>query len=130
MNITHINPDTMHKHPAFSQAVVVSGPSKMIFVGGQNGVDKDGKLVGVDFASQTEQAYKNVLAALEAAGATQENVVKLTVYVVQGQDIRVGFGAAQKIWGTHATTVSVPIVAELAYPGALVEIEAVAAIEG
>jgi len=129
MNIAHINPDTMHKNPAFSQAVTVSGSSKLIFIGGQNGVGKDGQLVGEDFASQTEQAYRNVLAALEAAGATQENVVKLTIYVVQGQDIRDGFAAAQKVWGMHPTTVSVPIVTALAYPGALVEIEAVAAVE-
>lgn len=130
MNIAHLNPDTMHKHPDFSQAVTVSGPCKMIYVGGQNGVDTDGNLVGESFAMQTEQAYRNVLAALEAAGASQENVVKLTIYVVQGQDIREGFAAAQKVWGMHATTVSVPIVAALAYPGALVEIEAVAAVEG
>lgn len=102
----------------------------MIYVGGQNGVDKDGKLVGEDLASQTEQAYRNVLTTLEAAGATQENVVKLTIYVVHGQDIRDGFAAAQKVWGMHATAVSVPIVAGLAYPGALVEIEAIASIEG
>jgi len=129
MKIIHLNPDTMHHNPAFSQAVVVSGSSRTIYVGGQNGVGKDGKLVGEDFASQTEQAYKNVLAALAAAGATQENVVKLTIYIAQGQDIREGFAAAQKVWGMHPTAISVPIVSSLAYPGALVEIEAVAAVK-
>ena len=128
MNITHLNPDTMHKNPAFSQAVAVSGSSKTIYIGGQNGVDKDGKLVSDDFALQTEQAYKNVLAALAAAGASQENVVKMTIYVVQGQDVRDGFAAAQKVWGMHPTAISVPIVSGLAYPGALVEIEAIAEV--
>ena len=130
MKITHINPDTMHKNPAFSQAIVVSGPSQTIYVGGQNGVGKDGKLVSEDFATQTEQALKNVLTALEAAGATQENVVKLTIYVAQGQNIQEGFAASQRVWGMHPTTISVPTVSSLAFPGALVEIDAIAVVEG
>ena len=119
----------MHKNPAFSQAVSLEGATNMLYIGGQDGVTADGQLAGDDFATQTEQAYKNVLEVLKAAKATQEHVVKLTIYVVQGQDIREGFAAAQKVWGTQPTAVSVVIVAGLAVPGALVEIEAIAALE-
>ncbi len=129
MKITHINPDSLHKNPAFSQAVSVNDASHMLYIGGQDGVTADGQLAGADFATQTEQAYKNVLEILKAANATQEHVVKLTIYVVQGQDIREGFAAAQKVWGTQPTAVSVIVVAGLAVPGALVEIEAIAALE-
>lgn len=101
----------------------------MIFVGGQNGITRDGKLAGDDLGTQTEQALKNLLEALKAAGASQENVVKLTIYVVEGQDINAGYAASQKVWGMHPTAISVPVVAGLGIPGALVEIDAVAAVE-
>ncbi len=130
MKITHLNPDSLHKNPAFSQAVSVEGASRMLYIGGQDGVNAEGKLAGDDFATQTEQAYKNLLEVLKAANASQANVLKLTIYVVQGQDIRAGFAAAQKVWGAQPTAVSVLVVSGLAVPGALVEIEAIAALEG
>ncbi len=129
MKLTHLNPDTLHKNPAFSQGVSVEGPAKTIYVGGQNAIGVDGKVVGADLATQTEQAFKNVLAVLAAAGATQENVVKLTVHIVHDGAIEQAFGAAQRAWGRHATAISVLKVAALANPQFLVEIEAIAAVE-
>lgn len=97
MNIQHLNPEGMAKNPAFSQAVVVTGAQKLIFVGGQNGVVADGTMVGSTMREQAEQALRNVIAALGAAGASQENVTRLGIYTVQGQDVREGFAAAQEV---------------------------------
>ncbi len=130
MHITHLNPDTLPKNPAFSQVVTVEGPAKMIYIGGQNAITPDGAIAGTTLAAQTEQAFKNLLAALQAAGATQEHVVKLTIYLVQGHAVQEGFAAAQNVWGSYPTAISVIIVAGLANPNFLVEIEAVAAVEG
>jgi enamine deaminase RidA (YjgF/YER057c/UK114 family) len=129
MKIEHLNPDTLHKNPAFSQAVTVVGPSKLVVVGGQNAVDAAGNIVGDDLGTQTEQALRNVLAALEAAGASQKDVVRLGIYVVQGQDVAEGYAAAQRVWGMHATAITVLFVAALGHPQFLVEIEALAAVE-
>ncbi|HEM61770.1 MAG TPA: RidA family protein [Chloroflexi bacterium] len=128
MKITHHNPDTLYANPAFSQAVSVEGASRLIYIGGQNGITPDGQLAGADLGAQTEQALKNVLEALRAAGASQENVVRLGIYVVEGQDFNAGFAASQKVWGLHPTAITGVLVAGLAVPGALVEIEAVAAV--
>ncbi len=128
MKLTHLNPDTLHKNPAFSQGVSIEGTAKLIYVGGQNGTDADGNLVGSDLGTQTEQALKNVLEVLKAAGASQKDVVKMTIYVAKGQDINAGFAASQKVWGMHPTTISVLMVEAPARPGALVEIDAVAAV--
>jgi enamine deaminase RidA (YjgF/YER057c/UK114 family) len=128
MDITHLNPDTLPRNPAFAQGVLVRNSGGTLYVGGQNGIGPDGALVGPDLGAQTEQALRNVLAVLAAAGATQEQVVKLTIYLVQGQDVRAAFGASQAVWGPHATAVSVLVVAGLAVPGALVEIDAVCAL--
>jgi 2-iminobutanoate/2-iminopropanoate deaminase len=127
MKITHINPDDVHKNPAFSQAVLAEG-GKTLYIGGQNGVLKDGKMAGDTFASQTEQAYKNMLAILKSVGASQENVVKQTIYVVKGEDIKEGFAATQKAWGNFPTAISFVFVDSLGVPGALVEIDAIAVV--
>lgn len=127
MKITHINPDGLHKNPAFSQAVVAEG-GKTIYIGGQNGILPDGSMAGDTLAAQTEQAYKNILEILKTVGASQENVVKQTIYVVKGQDIREGYAATQKAWGDFPTAISFAFVESLGVPGALVEIEAVAVV--
>ena len=88
----------------------------MVFVGGQNGTGTDGNLVGDDIGKQTEQALKNVLEVLKAAGASQKDVVKMTIYVAKGQDINAGFAASQKAWGMHPTTISVLTVEAPARP--------------
>lgn len=130
MSITRINPDTMHKNPAFTQVATVSASSTLVYVGGQNGVNAEGKVVGKDIASQSEQAYRNMITALEAAGATLADVFKMTIYLVQGQSLQEAFGAVQKLQTERVEppTVSMMMVAGLANPDYLIEIEAVAAI--
>ena len=127
MKITHINPDGLYKSPAFSQAVVAEG-GKTIYIGGQNGFLPDGTMAGDTLAAQTEQAYKNILEILKTVGASQENVVKQTISVVKGQDIREGYAATQKVWGNFPTAISFAFVESLGVPGALVEIEAIAVV--
>ncbi|MBL8145302.1 MAG: RidA family protein [Anaerolineae bacterium] len=128
MEIIHINPETMHRSPAFSQGVMAVNPGRLLVIGGQNGVDAAGQLVGDDIRSQTKQALQNLLTVLIAAGGTQENVIKLTIYLTPGQSIQDGFQASQEVWGMHATAISVVYVAALGRPGVLVEIEALAAL--
>jgi enamine deaminase RidA (YjgF/YER057c/UK114 family) len=130
MLITRLNPDTLHKNPAFSQAAVVAPGAALVFVGGQNGVGMDGQVVAPDLGRQTEQALHNVVAALEAAGASLRDVFKMNVYLVQGQSVEAGFAAAQPFFARDVPppTISVLIVAALGRPDCLVEIEAVAAI--
>ena len=127
MKLTHINPDGLYKSPAFSQAVVAEG-DKTIYIGGQNGILPDGTMAGDTLAAQTEQAYKNILEILGTVEASQENVVKQTIFVVKGQDIREGYSATQKVWGNFPTAISFIFVESLGVPGALVEIEAIAVV--
>lgn len=130
-SVQHLNPDTLHKNPAFTQVVVVSGPARTIYVGGQNAVDVEGNIVGEgDLKAQVEQTFKNMQAALEAADAGMEHVIKWTIYVVQGQDIRQGFGVFQQVWGNRPNppTISTLFVAGLANPSFLCEIDAVAVV--
>ncbi len=129
MTIEHLNPESMHSNPAYTQVVSVKRATQLLFVGGQDGILADGTLAGPDLRTQTRQALRNVLEALKAGGASQEHVVKLNVYIVQGQDVREGYAAAQEVWGAHATALTVLTVTDVGIPGALVEIDAIAALD-
>lgn len=129
MTVTRLNPDSMHKNPAFSQAIVVEGPAKTVYVGGQNGVNAKGEVVGDDIASQSAQAFKNVITVLEAAGATLDDVIKMTIYLVEGQSLQDAFAAVQKVQVMRVPpTVSMMMVAGLANPKYLIEVDAVAVV--
>ena len=129
MEITHLNPSSLFTSPAFSQGVLVRGAGSTLYVGGQNGVDASGAIVPGGLGPQTEQALANVLAVLAEAGADQSNVVRLAIYMVEGQSVDEGYAASGRVWGPHPTAITVLKVADLGRPEALVEIEAIAAIE-
>jgi enamine deaminase RidA (YjgF/YER057c/UK114 family) len=129
--IEHINPDGLSKNPAFSQIITTQGNGKTIYIGGQNSVNENREIIGKgDIARQTEQVMKNLQTALSACGATFDNLVKLSIYVVQGQNLYGAFQTSQKFFGnqTNPPVISVLIVAGLANPDFLVEIDATAFI--
>jgi enamine deaminase RidA (YjgF/YER057c/UK114 family) len=65
-----LNPETLSKNPAFSQVAVVSGSNRTIYIGGQDAIDRDGKLVGKgNLEQQAQQVLTNIEAALTAGGA-------------------------------------------------------------
>jgi enamine deaminase RidA (YjgF/YER057c/UK114 family) len=125
--VTHINPPELHTNPAFSQGTLVeAGPT--LYIGGQNGVDADGKIVDGGLGEQTAQALRNLLAVLAAAKAGPEHVAKMNVYLVAEADINEGFAATRQVWGEQPTAITVITVAGFARPGILVEIDAIARI--
>jgi 2-iminobutanoate/2-iminopropanoate deaminase len=124
--IDRLNPAALPVSPAFAQGTVATG-SRTVYVGGQNGIDATGALAD-GARNQSEQALRNVLAVLGEAGATQADVAKMTVHLVESVDPREAFGAVAGVWGQHPTAVTVLRVAGLAVPGALVEIDAIAVL--
>ena len=131
MSVSYLNPDGLHRNPAFSQVVVTSGPARTVYVGGQNAVDAAGAIVGKgDMHLQAEQVASNLRVALAAADAGIEHVVKWTVYVLQGQPVGPAMGAFQKVFGPlrNPPVISVLFVAGLAHPDFLLEVEALAVI--
>jgi enamine deaminase RidA (YjgF/YER057c/UK114 family) len=129
MTTRHINPDGLHHSPAFSQAVVVEKPMKTIYIGGQNGVGVDGKIVGPTVGEQTRQVLRNLSTILESEGATLSNIVSWTIAVAEGQSFDEGFAAFQEAWdpADPPPALTVHVVAGLG-PGFLVEIDAVAVV--
>lgn len=103
----------------------------VVYVGGQDAVDASGAIVGKgDFKAQTEQILKNIQAALAAAGAQLEHVIKWNLYVVQGQSLETGFEVFQRVWGNRPNppAISVMFIAGLAHPDFLAEMDAIAVV--
>ncbi|MBE9461645.1 RidA family protein [Dyadobacter subterraneus] len=127
--ITYLNPDELLKNPAFSQIAVTKGNGSTIYIGGQNAITKDLEIIGKgDITRQTEYVLQNIETALSSCGATLDDLFKLTIYILQGQDVRKGFEGAQGFIKKlkNPPVISGIVVAGLANPDYLVEIEAVA----
>jgi enamine deaminase RidA (YjgF/YER057c/UK114 family) len=124
----HINPSGLMTSPAFTQVVTTEGKGKTIYIGGQNAVTVNRELTGKgDLAAQTTQVMQNIQTALEACGAGFEHVVKMSIYMVQGQDARKGFLAAQPfLTAANPPAITGVFVAGLTNPDYLVEVDVVA----
>lgn len=127
MTITHVNPDTMHKNPYFSQAVLAEG-GRTLYIGEQNGVDQSGAIVPGGAKAQAIAALDQVKKILAEVGADQSNVVRLTVYYSRETPLDPIFEASNEAWGNHPTAITVLQVHALGREGALVGIEAVAVL--
>ena len=127
--IDFINPDGLLKNPAFSQIAITKGTGNTIYIGGQNAITKDLEIIGKgDIKLQTEYVLKNIEIALNSCNATLDDLFKLTIYIVQGQDVRKGFEGAQNFLKklSNPPVITGVVVAGLANPEYLVEIEALA----
>jgi enamine deaminase RidA (YjgF/YER057c/UK114 family) len=131
MSVEHINPDGMYRSPVFSQGIILPAGARILLIGGQNGVDEKGEIVGKgDVAKQTAQALVNLQKVLAAAGARLEDLVKTTIIMQQDIDLNAAFGAWMAVWGgrPNPPTVTGFRVAGLANPDFLIEIEAQAVL--
>ena len=102
-----------------------------IYVAGQLPYDKDGNLMGLgDIKAQTRRVFENVRAVVEAGGGTMDDVVKLTVFVTDVR-FREPYGEVRtEFFGPNPPASTLVQIANLAQPGALIEIEAIAALDG
>ncbi len=124
-SLTPVDPPHLFRSPAFAQGMIAPA-GRTLYVGGQNGADETGALLD-GLGAQTEQALRNLLAVLAEAGTDADHVAKLTIYLAAGIDPAEAYAATASVWGDHRTAVTVLAVTP-ARPGALVEIDAIAAI--
>ena len=131
--IEHINPEGMHRNPAFSQGIIIPASARILVIGGQNAVDGKGEVVGKgDIAAQTTKAVENLITVLETAGGTLDDLVRVGLFIREDADLATGFGAWMASAGgrlKNPPTVTSAIVAKLAHPDFLIEIEAMAALK-
>jgi enamine deaminase RidA (YjgF/YER057c/UK114 family) len=129
MSAEYLNPPTLSAPPGamYSQAVRVRA-GETLYISGQVARDQAGKLVGEgDVVAQYRQVWNNVGLALAAVGLRHEHLVKTTTYVVGEANIPPIRAVRKELAPAKAPTSTMLVVPALAIPGALVEIEAVAA---
>ena len=124
-----INPPELHPAPGFSHIAVAEG-TRVVHLAGQVALDREFGIVGGDdLGEQTRAAMRNVEAALTAAGAAWDDVVRRTVYTLHPTEYETITAAIDDVTGgaEHPAQTIVGVTG-LAVPGLLIEIECTAVI--
>jgi enamine deaminase RidA (YjgF/YER057c/UK114 family) len=131
-SIVRINPPELGTPPGYSQIVDVTA-SRIIFISGQTALDRDENLVGKnDFSAQAAQVFHNLAIALQARGCDATNLVKLTVFLTNMENL----GAYREVRNRFFASVTPPAapavtlveVSKLYGPEFMIEVEAIAAV--
>lgn len=126
-----INPSTLAKPPGYTYVVETHGPGRTVYIAGQLGLDLDNKLVGEpgDFRAQATKAIENLKAALASVGAKITDVVKINNYLTEMSHIAIFREVRDQAFDMAAPPASTTVaISQLARPGALFEIEAIAVL--
>ncbi|MET9002623.1 RidA family protein [Amycolatopsis sp. NPDC004169] len=131
MTIERQNPPGLHTPPGYHHVTVTSA-SRTVYLAGQCPVTPDGTVVPGDVLAQTDQVATNTAAALEFAGATPSDVVRTVIYVVT-EDRSVLSAVwtrltSSPIASAFASASTLLGVAQLGFPGQLVELDVTAAL--
>jgi len=117
--------------PAYTHVVTVSGTGKMIFVAGQLARDANGNCVGKgDMRAQIEQVGENIKTCLGAVGATLADIVKTNTYVTDYEEFAKHPDMRMRYFGPATPTSTTVQISRLADPDAMIEIEAIAVVDG
>lgn len=128
-DLKFLNPGSMHTPRGYTHVVDMRS-GRMVFIAGQVALDREGNLMGEgDIKAQAEQVFKNLQAAVTAAGGSFKDVVKLNYYITDAA----GIPAVREVRDRYINTATPPastavVVARLFGPEFLIEVEAVAAL--
>ncbi|ONI88950.1 enamine deaminase RidA [Actinosynnema sp. ALI-1.44] len=129
-----VNPPELGKPSGFAHAVAVDPArcERIVFLAGQTALDRDNKIVGDGVVEQFEQALGNLLTALRAAGGQPEDLVSVTIYIVDMDDYKANARKIGAVWrdlvGTEYPAMAGIGVNRLWDVEALVEVQGHAAI--
>ncbi len=125
---TPSNPNAVHKPLGkYHHILKVANNSEWLVISGQVGMNPDGKIAN-GIREQSEQAFRNIVACLEENGMSKQDLIKFTIYLTDARFVGDYRAARSAVIGDEIQPAStLVIVAGLATPDFLVEIEALAA---
>jgi len=127
--IRHTNPPALSIPTGYTHVVEVLR-GRTVYIAGQVAFDRSGNVVGAgDFKAQTRQVLENLKAALAAAGATFDNVVKVNTYVTDMAQIQTLRELRAEYFGARPPASTLVQVVRLARPELMIEIEAIAVVQ-
>lgn len=109
----------------YSHGVQVEGNARWLWIAGQIGNDAAGNCSD-QFERQAEQACRNMLAVLHAAGMTPQNLVRTTTYITRSECIPAWLEVRARVLGDMRPSATLVVVSGLAKPIFMVEIDGVA----
>src|SRR5262249_12104322 len=130
-NVRCLNPTTLAPQSGYSYVVDTTGPGRTVYIAGQLGLDMENKLVGApgDFRAQCTKAIENLQAALASVGAKLTDVVKITNYLTDmSSHIGIYREVRDQFFPMPRPASTAVGISQLARPGALFEIEAIAVL--
>jgi reactive intermediate/imine deaminase len=127
-NIEYLNPPALSAPTGYTHVVqVYSG--RTVYIAGQVALDKSGNVVGKgDFAAQATQVFENIKSALSAAGATFDNLVKVTTFVTDLSQLQTLRSIRAKYYGKNTPASTLVQIGKLANEDFMIEIEGVAIV--
>jgi len=126
--VTRMNPAGLSTPTGYSHVVSARG-GRTIYVAGQVAFDARGQLVGKgDLAAQTAQVFANLATALQAAGATFNDVVKTNYYMLDAAQVATVREVRGKYFTKELPASTLVEVRRLANPDFLIEIEVIAVV--
>ena len=126
MSLRFCNPSNLHPPLGlYSHCSVVPPGAELLFISGQLGVRADGSCPGT-IAEQADLVFANIVAILRSQGLEPSDIVKLTTFMVAGQDGDAVRAARLKHLGSHRPTSTAVFVSQLVEPSWFVEVEAIA----
>ena len=129
--IKRTNPAPLSKPTGYTHVVEVTGPAKTVYISGQIAFDKDGTVVGAgDMKAQAEQVFKNLQAALDAAGAKFSDVVKMNTYLTDMSKAPAVREVRARYFGETTPASTLVQVVSLVRPELMLEIEVIAVVPG
>ena len=128
--VKRTNPPALSTPTGYTHVVEVTGPNRTIYISGQIAFDKEGKVVGApgDMKAQAEQVFKNLEAALTAAGAKFSDVVKMNSYITDMSKIQAVRDVRAMYFKDVSPASTFVQVAGLVRPELLLEVEVVAVV--
>ncbi|MEV7773537.1 RidA family protein [Kitasatospora sp. NPDC086791] len=115
----------------YAYGAVVDAPARSLWLAGACPLDEEGRTVAVgDCEGQTHQVMRNLVTALEDAGAGLTDIARTTVYVASGDqaDLVKVWNVYRAYMGEHDVPSTLLGVSVLGYDDQLVEVEAVAVL--
>jgi len=129
-NVRFIQPKTLAEQHGYTYTVETTGPGRTIYIAGQLGLDMENKIVGApgDFRAQATKAIQNLEAALASVGASLSDVVKITNFLTDMSHIGIYREVRDQFFKVPRPASTAVGISQLARPGALFEIEAIAVL--
>jgi len=113
----------------FSQATAIAARGKLVFISGMTARKADGSIAGVgDITVQTRQVCENVKAAVEEAGGTLDDVVRVDVYVRNMEHFEAIHKVRREYFKPPLPASTMVEVTKMTSPDYLIEINAIAVV--